>query len=375
MWLLFVLGRLKECIEAGERALTRLGGPELAGMNWAGVAENLAAAHAMAGNLDRAEDLMRTVLGTGELFMRIVVACDLVALLGTRDRVAEAEQLLNNILEHRCPDQGTPATGSASPARWSPPRRRSTHPRGLRDARDLLQPVLGDRHLTTDSEYLWPVVLDAARLFNNPPALEPLGERTRWAAVVQALPSGCTSTGRLAGVVRRRHRPPGPCAEPGHSRSMGPGRERLGDDRRPDRSRTRPVAIGGATGSGQPTRRRHRHGVWRTRDRSTDGSSCPRRPHPCGVAQAPAATPGRRAGRQRHLRADHARARGPHPARRGAHQPPDRRRTVHLPEDRERPRLTHHQQAGRRQHGPRQRPTPTATGSPHRKISSTAISE
>ena len=32
VWLLFVLGRLRECIETGERVLTRLGSPELAGM-------------------------------------------------------------------------------------------------------------------------------------------------------------------------------------------------------------------------------------------------------------------------------------------------------------------------------------------------------
>ena len=87
VWLLFVLGRLRDCIEAGERVLTRLGGPELAGMNWAGIAENLAVAHAMAGNLDRAEELMRTVLGLGELYVHIITGCDLVTLLLARGRV------------------------------------------------------------------------------------------------------------------------------------------------------------------------------------------------------------------------------------------------------------------------------------------------
>ena len=224
VWLLFVLGRLKECIEAGERALTRLGGPELAGMNWAGMAENLAAAHAMAGNLDRAEDLMRTVLGTGELFMRIVVACDLVALLGTRDRVAEAEQLLTNILEHRLPGPGDSGYRFGVTSQVVAAQAALDASKGdYATARDLLQPVLGDRHLTTDSEYLWPVVLDAARLFNNPPALEPLGERTEWAAVVRAAAERVHKYGALGpGVVRRRHRPPRPCAEPGHSRSVGP---------------------------------------------------------------------------------------------------------------------------------------------------------
>ena len=71
VWLLYVLGRIPECIESGELMLTRRGGPEIAGMTWAGIAENLAVAHVMAGNLDRAEELMRSVLGLSELYLQV----------------------------------------------------------------------------------------------------------------------------------------------------------------------------------------------------------------------------------------------------------------------------------------------------------------
>lgn len=45
--------------------------------------------------------------------------------------------------------------------------------------------MLVDPHLSTDSEYLWSVVLDASRLFDEPPGIEPLDQRARWTAVVQ----------------------------------------------------------------------------------------------------------------------------------------------------------------------------------------------
>ena len=106
VWLLYVLGRIPECIEAGERMLTRRGGPEIAGMTWAGIAENLAVAHVMAGNLDRAEELMRSVLGLSELYLQISTGCDLVTLLLARGRSREAEELLANLLEGDLPGPG-----------------------------------------------------------------------------------------------------------------------------------------------------------------------------------------------------------------------------------------------------------------------------
>ena len=186
VWLLFVLGRLQDCIEAGERVLARLGSPDLAGMSWAGIAENLACAHTMAGNLARAEELMRTVLGMGDLFVHITTGCDLVTLLVTRDRPREAEQLLTDILEHQLPGPGDSGFRFGLTSQVVATRAAFEASNGdLPTARELLRPVLVDPHLTTDSDYLWPVVLDAARLFSDPAAIEPVGQREKWAAVVQ----------------------------------------------------------------------------------------------------------------------------------------------------------------------------------------------
>ena len=186
VWLLFVLGRLHDCIEAGERSLARLGSPELAGMNWAGIAENLALAHALAGNLDRAEELMRSVLDLGELYVHVTTGCDLVTLLASRGRRNEAHALLADILEQQLPGPGDAGfrfglTSQVVAADACLAALDGDHA----GARDLLGPVLVDPHLTTDSEYLWSVVLDASRLFDEPPSLEPVERRARWAAVVQ----------------------------------------------------------------------------------------------------------------------------------------------------------------------------------------------
>ena len=186
VWLLFVLGRLEDCIEAGERVLTRLGSPELAGMNWAGIADNLAIAHAMAGNLDRAEELMRTVLGLGELYVHITTGCDLVTLLLVRGRTGEAEELLASIREHRLPGPGESGFGFGLTSQVVAARAQLASANSdYTAARELLAPVLGDPHLTTDSEYLWSVVLNAARLFDDPPTVEPMEQRVEWAAVVR----------------------------------------------------------------------------------------------------------------------------------------------------------------------------------------------
>jgi len=186
VWLLFVLGRLRDCIETGERVLTRLGGPEVAGMHWAGIAENLATAHGMAGNLDRAEDLMRTVLDLGELYVHILTGCDMVALLLARGRLTEAEEVLTSILDHDLPGPGEAGFRFGSNSQVVAAHAAFSARTGdLAAARDLLQPVLTDPHLTTDSEYLWSVVLEAARLFDDPPSLEPVDQRAKWAAVVR----------------------------------------------------------------------------------------------------------------------------------------------------------------------------------------------
>jgi ATP/maltotriose-dependent transcriptional regulator MalT len=185
-WLLFVLGRFQDCIAVGERVLARLGSPEIAGMNWAGIADNLAVAHVMAGNLDRAEELMRTVLGLGELFVHITTGCDLVTLLAARGRAREAEELFSSILEQQLPGPGDAGFRFGLTSQVVAARATLSALEGDRvGARDLLQPVLVDPHLTTDSEYLWSVVLDAARLFDEPPSLESMEERAKWVAVVR----------------------------------------------------------------------------------------------------------------------------------------------------------------------------------------------
>ena len=186
VWLLFVLGRVQDCIDAGERALTRLGSPELAGMNWAGIAENLAVAHALAGNLDRAEELMRTVLDLGELYVHVTTGCDLLALLALRGRRDEAQALLARILVHQLPGPGDAGFRFGLTSQVVAARARLAALEGDHaGARDLLRPVLVDPHLTTDSEYLWSVVLEASRLFDDPPSLEPAELRAQWAAVVE----------------------------------------------------------------------------------------------------------------------------------------------------------------------------------------------
>jgi DNA-binding CsgD family transcriptional regulator len=201
VWLLFVLGRLHDCIETGERVLARLTSPELAGMNWAGIAENLAVAHVMAGNLDRAEELMRTVLGLGEPFMHVSTGCDLVTLLAARDRPGEAEQVLAGILEHQLPGPGEAGYRFGVSSQVVAARAGLAALNGDRiGARDLLQPVLVDPHLTTDSEYLWSVVLDAARLFDEPPTLEPPERRAAWVAVVHGAAERVHKHGALGGA-------------------------------------------------------------------------------------------------------------------------------------------------------------------------------
>lgn len=186
VWLLFVLGRFQECIEVGERILSRLGSPELAGMNWGGIAENLATTHAMAGNLDRAEELMRAALGLDEQYVRITTGCDLVTLLMARGRTAEAEELLASILEQQLPGPGDAGFRFGLTSQVVAVRAMLTASKGdVAAARDLLEPVLVDPHVATDSEYLWSVVLDAARLFDEPPSLEPIARRMEWAAVVR----------------------------------------------------------------------------------------------------------------------------------------------------------------------------------------------
>jgi DNA-binding CsgD family transcriptional regulator len=203
VWLLFVLGRFQECIEVGELALARLGSPALAGMNWAGIAENLAAGHAMTGNLDRAEGLMRTVLDLGDLYVHITTGCDLLTLLVSRGRADEARELLPSILEQQLPGPGEAGfrfgiTSQVVAARAA----LSAHNGDLGAARDLLQPVLVDPHLSTDSEYLWSVVLDASRLFDEPPGIEPLDQRARWTAVVQEAAARLHEYGALGPVWR-----------------------------------------------------------------------------------------------------------------------------------------------------------------------------
>ena len=185
VWLLFVLGRFHDCIAAGERVLTRLGGPEIAGMSWAGIAENLAVTCAMVGDLDRAEELMRSVLALGELYVHVTTGCDLVTLLLAKGRVHEAEDLLASIAEDKLPGPGDAGFRFGPASKVIAARASFAARADLAAARNLLQPVLADPHLATDSEYLWSVVLDAARLFEDPPMLEPAEQRANWAAVVR----------------------------------------------------------------------------------------------------------------------------------------------------------------------------------------------
>lgn len=62
--------------------------------------------------------------------------------------------------------------------------------------------MLVDPHLSTDSEYLWSVVLDASRLFDEPPGIEPLDQRARWTAVVQEAAARVHKYGALGPVWR-----------------------------------------------------------------------------------------------------------------------------------------------------------------------------
>ena len=186
VWVLFVLGRLRECVAAGERVLARLGSPEVAGVNWAGTADNLAVAYAMSGDLDRAEELMRAILGLGDFYGHITTGCDLAVLLAARGRADEAEALLAEVVDLRLPAPGEAGFrfGISSQVVAARAARAAGHG-DLGSARDLLRPVLLDPHLTPDSEYLWQVVLDAARVFDDPPTLEPEAERVAWVAAVR----------------------------------------------------------------------------------------------------------------------------------------------------------------------------------------------
>ena len=201
VWLLYVLGRIPECIEAGELMLTRRGGPEIAGMTWAGIAENLAVAHVMAGNLDRAEELMRSVLGLSELYLQISTACDLVTLLLAKGRSREAEVLLANLVEGDLPGPGQAGFRFGVASQVVAARAAlAAHHGAYIEARGLLRPVLTDPHVTTDSEYLWPAVLDGARLFDEPPAIEPIEQRAEWAAVVRGAAERLHKYGALGAV-------------------------------------------------------------------------------------------------------------------------------------------------------------------------------
>ena len=199
--LLYLLGLFAECVDIGERTLQGLGDPATAGVTWAGVADNLACAHGMTGNAGRAEELLSTILRSGDPLIHVSTTCNLVSLLATQGRLTEAEELLDSILEQQLPGPGMTGYRFGRISQVPACQARVAAARGdVGAARDLLRPLLADPSLTTDSEFLWKAVLDAGRLFQEPPVLEPLDERRGWAALVEEAAGRVHRYGALGSV-------------------------------------------------------------------------------------------------------------------------------------------------------------------------------